>query len=76
MLVRAAVDLARCVRDPRPHGELGEEIGDAFAHRVAQQIVRLAGWGGFLLGVHRLVHDEANERCERMRGKILLCPVG
>src|SRR5438552_13353576 len=61
---------------PRSHGELGEEIGDAFAQRVTQQIVLLAGWGGFLLGVHRLVYDEANERFERMRREILPRPVG
>src|SRR5439155_24895831 len=76
VLVRAAVDLARGIGSPRSHGELGEEIGDAFAERVAQQRVVLALWRGLLLGVHRLVHDEPDERFERMRGKILPRPVG
>src|SRR5437773_10658683 len=74
--MRASVDLARCPRGPRSHGELGEEIGDAFAERVAQERVVLARGHGLLLGVHRLVHDEANERFETMRGEALLRPGG
>src|SRR6266487_4874726 len=57
VFVRAAVHLTGCLRGPRSHGELGEEIGDAFAERVAQQGVVLARGHGPLLGVHRLVHD-------------------
>src|SRR5213076_2970334 len=74
VLMRAPVDLARRVRRPRSHRELGEEIGDAFAERVAQERVVLARGHGLLLGVHRLVHDEANERFETMRGEALLLP--
>src|SRR5881296_3379269 len=76
VLMRATVDLARRVRGPWSHGELGHKVGDPFAEGVAQQGVVLALGHGLLLRMYSLVHDEANERFDRMRREILPRPVG
>src|SRR5216117_1376205 len=74
VLMRATVDLARRVRGPWSHGELGHKVGDPFAEGVAQQGVVLALGHGLLLRMYSLVHDEAHERCETMPGHTLPRP--